>query len=65
MQSTGLILHIKVKEYYGKEMGDLVVATPREKNYTKAIHPDGADIQKTKERLKNVYFANKERLDDL
>ena len=46
-------------------MGDLVVATPREKNYTKAIHPEGADIQKTKERLKNVYFANKERLDDL
>ena len=54
-----------MKEYYGKEMGDLVVATPREKNYTKAIHPEGADIQKTKERLKNVYFANKERLDDL
>ena len=58
-------LSTQVKDYYGKEMGELVVATPREKKYANAVHPEGTDIQKTKDRLKNVYYANKQRLDDL
>ena len=46
-------------------MGDLVVATPREKEYANAVHPEGTDLLKTKERLRKVYHENKQRLDDL
>ena len=56
---------LKVKDYYGKDMGDLVVATPREKEYANAVHPEGTDLLKTKERLRKVYHENKQRLDDL
>ena len=46
-------------------MGDLVVATPREKEYANAVLPEGTDLLKTKERLRKVYHENKQRLDDL